>query len=288
MLSTSLGTSGVVFVHSDEVKIDPEGRVHTFCHAVRGKWHMMGVNLSAGGSLQWFRNALCEAVVAEAKKKKVDVYTLLTAEAETVPAGSSGLFFLPYLSGERTPHADPDARGCFIGLTLSHQRAHLVRSILEGVTYSMRESLAIFEGLDVPIKQIRASGGGARSALWRQIQADAFGRKVVTINSEEGPAYGVALLAAVGAGEYKNIAEACAATIRVVSEPRPTRPPRRSMTPRFPSISSFTARSRAISRGSLNWKGRTASRAAFKADLLAAEHPVQRGEYARRLLCAVR
>ena len=186
VLSTSLGTSGVVFVHSDEVKIDPEGRVHTFCHAVRGKWHMMGVNLSAGGSLQWFRNALCQADVAEAKKKKVDVYTLLTAEAEAVAAGSSGLFFLPYLSGERTPHADPDARGCFIGLTLSHQRGHLIRSILEGVTYSMRESLAIFEGLGVPIKQIRASGGGARSALWRQIQADAFGRKVVTINSEEG------------------------------------------------------------------------------------------------------
>ena len=124
--------------------------------------------------------------MAEAKKKKVDVYTLLTAEAEAVAAGSSGLFFLPYLSGERTPHADPDARGCFIGLTLSHQRGHLIRSILEGVTYSMRESLAIFEGLGVPIKQIRASGGGARSALWRQIQADAFGRKVVTINSEEG------------------------------------------------------------------------------------------------------
>ena len=234
VLSTSLGTSGVVFVHSDEVKIDPEGRVHTFCHAVRGKWHMMGVNLSAGGSLQWFRNALCEAVVAEAKKKKVDVYTLLTAEAEAVAAGSSGLFFLPYLSGERTPHADPDARGCFIGLTLSHQRGHLIRSILEGVTYSMRESLAIFEGLGVPIKQIRASGGGARSALWRQIQADAFGRKVVTINSEEGPAYGVALLAAVGAGEYKNIAEACAATIRVVSETAPNKAAKKVYDAAFP------------------------------------------------------
>ncbi len=234
VLSTSLGTSGVVFVHSDEVKIDPEGRVHTFCHAVRGKWHMMGVNLSAGGSLQWFRNALCEATVAEAKKKKVDVYTLLTAEAETVPAGSSGLFFLPYLSGERTPHADPDARGCFIGLTLSHQRAHLIRAILEGVTYSMRDSLAIFEDLGVPIRQIRASGGGARSALWRQIQADAFGRKVVTINTEEGPAYGVALLAAVGAGEYKNIAEACAATIRVVSETAPNKAAKKVYDAAFP------------------------------------------------------
>jgi xylulokinase len=223
VLSTSLGTSGVVFVHSDEVKIDPAGRVHTFCHAVHGKWHMMGVNLSAGGSLQWFRNALCQADVAAAKKKKVDVYDLLTAEAAQVSPGSQGLFFLPYLSGERTPHADPDARGCFVGLTLSHGRGHLIRAILEGVTYSMRESLAIFAGLDVPIRQIRASGGGARSPLWRQIQADAFNRKVVTINSEEGPAYGVALLAAVGAGAYKDIVEACGATIRVVQQTAPAR-----------------------------------------------------------------
>ncbi len=165
VLSTSLGTSGVVFVHSDNVKIDPQGRVHTFCHAVRGKWHMMGVHLSAGGSLQWFRNALCAAVAADAKKKKVDVYELLTAEAEAAPAGCHGLFFLPYLSGERTPHADPTARGCFIGLTLSHQRGHLICAIMEGVTYSMRESVAIFEGLGVPIKQIRASGGGARQRV---------------------------------------------------------------------------------------------------------------------------
>ena len=223
VLSTSLGTSGVVFVHSDQVKIDPAGRVHTFCHAVHGKWHMMGVNLSAGGSLQWFRNALCQADVAVAKKKKVDVYDLLTAEAGRVPPGSQGLFFLPYLSGERTPHADPTARGCFVGLTLSHNRGHLIRAILEGVTYSMRESLAIFEGLEVPIRQIRASGGGARSSLWRQFQADVFDRKVVTINSEEGPAYGVALLAAVGAGAFKDIVEACQATIRVVQQTAPAR-----------------------------------------------------------------
>jgi xylulokinase len=195
---------------------------------------MMGVNLSAGGSLQWFRNALCDALVAEAKKKKTDVYNLLTAEAGAVPVGSHGLFFLPYLSGERTPHADPDARGCFVGLTLSHLRGHMVRAILEGVTYSMRDSLAIFEGLDVPIRQIRASGGGARSLLWRQIQADCFGRKVVTINSEEGPAYGVALLAAVGAGEYKNIAEACSATIRVVSETSPDKAAKKVYDAGFP------------------------------------------------------
>ncbi len=223
VLSTSIGTSGVVFVHSDEVKIDPAGRVHTFCHAVRGAWHMMGVTLSAGGSLQWFRNTLCQAEVALAKKAKREIYDILTEEAQAVPAGSEGLFFLPYLSGERTPHADPHARGCFVGLTLAHGRGHLLRSVMEGVVYSLRDSMEIFEALDVPVKQIRASGGGARSPFWRQIQADAFGHPVVTINTEEGPAYGVALLAAVGAGYFKGVREACKATIRVVSQTKPER-----------------------------------------------------------------
>lgn len=223
VLSTSIGTSGVMFVHSEQVKIDPEGRVHTFCHAVRGKWHMMGVNLSAGGSLQWFRNELCKADVEKARRTKKEIYDLLTAEAKAAPVGSDGLFFLPYLSGERTPHADPDARGCFVGLTLAHTRGHMIRAILEGVTFSMRDSLEIFDRLGVPVRQIRASGGGSRSPLWRQIQADVFGRKVVTINSEEGPAYGVALLAAAGAGVFKNVREACDATIRVVSETAPER-----------------------------------------------------------------
>jgi xylulokinase len=223
VLSTSIGTSGVVFVHSDEVKIDPLGRVHTFCHAVRGRWHMMGVTLSAGGSLQWFRNALCQTDAAAARRAKTEIYDLLGAEAAAVPPGSEGLFFLPYLSGERTPHADPNARGCFVGLTLAHGRGHLVRAIMEGVAYSLRESLEIFEGLGVPIRQIRASGGGARSPLWRQIQADVFDRRVVTINSEEGAAYGAALLAAVGAGYFKNVEEACAAAIRVVDQTSPQR-----------------------------------------------------------------
>jgi xylulokinase len=234
LMSTSLGTSGVMFVHSDQVKIDPEGRVHTFCHAVRGKWHMMGVNLSAGGSLQWFRNELCQADWAKAKRAKQEIYDLLIREAKPVPAGSQGLFFLPYLSGERTPHADPDARGCFVGLTLAHTRGHMIRAIMEGVTYAMRDSLAIFEGLGVPIRQIRASGGGARSPLWRQIQADMFGRKVVTINTEEGPAYGVALLAAVGGGEFKDIREACAATIRVVQQTSPSRSAKKDYDRAFP------------------------------------------------------
>ncbi|MDR1924052.1 MAG: xylulokinase [Planctomycetaceae bacterium] len=217
ILSTSIGTSGVMFVYSDEVKIDPLGRVHTFCHAVRGKWHLMGVTLAAGGSLQWLRNTLNFS----SPKKTKDVYDLMTFEAEKTSSGSDGLYFLPYLSGERTPHADPYARGCFVGLTLAHGRGHLVRSVMEGVTYSLRDSLEIFESLNIPVKQIRASGGGSKSQLWRQIQADIFGQKVVTINSEEGPAFGVALLAAVGAGEFKNIQEACKAAIKIVKETKP-------------------------------------------------------------------
>ncbi|MCC7084186.1 MAG: xylulokinase [Pirellulales bacterium] len=218
VLSTSIGTSGVMFVHSDEVQVDPLGRLHTFCHAVRGKWHLMGVNLSAGGSLQWFRNQLCQAVIDEAKKRKIDPYEILSEEAAKIAPGSEGLFFLPYLSGERTPHADPKARGCFVGLTISHTRSHLVRSILEGVTYALRDSLEIIRGLGVPVIQVRPSGGGSKSPLWRQIQADVFGQKVSMINAEQGPAFGVALLAAVGAGAYKDIVEACEATIRVAKE----------------------------------------------------------------------
>jgi xylulokinase len=214
VLSTSIGTSGIMFVHSDAVEIDPLGRLHTFCHAVHGKWHMMGVSLTGGGALQWFVERLC----GEIGSGKKSPYEVLQAEAKRVPAGAEGLFFLPYLSGERTPHADPDARGCFVGLTLKHTRGHLARAIMEGVAYAMRDSLAIIRQLKVPVRQIRASGGGSRMPLWRQIQADVFGQKVVTINAEQGPAYGVALLAAVGAGAFKDVAEACSATIRVVDE----------------------------------------------------------------------
>lgn len=217
-LSTSIGTGAVMFVHSDEVTIDPQGRLHTFCHAVRGKWHMMGVNLAGGGCLQWFRNQLCKADIELAKRAKTDVYETLNDEAWLVPPGSEGLFFLPYLSGERTPHADPDARACFIGLTLAHGRGHMVRALMEGVAYAMRDSLEIIRSLGVPVRQIRASGGGSRSPLWRQIQSDVFGQKVVSIQAEQGPAYGVALLAAVGAGAFKSIEEACRATIEVVKE----------------------------------------------------------------------
>lgn len=216
-VSATMGTSGVVFAHSDEVQIDPEGRLHTFCHAVRGKWHVMGCVLSAGGSLQWYRNEFCKAEIEAARKKKIDPYELITQEAASVPAGCEGLYFLPYLTGERTPHADPDARGAWVGLSLRHGRAHMARSVMEGATYAMRDSMELAKGMDIPIKEIRLSGGGARSEFWRQMQADIYGQKVVTINAEEGPAYGVALLAAAGTGAYKNVEEACAKTIKVVT-----------------------------------------------------------------------
>jgi xylulokinase len=223
VVSATMGTSGVVFAHSDEVQYDPEGRLHTFCHAVRGKWHMMGVVLSAGGSLQWYRNQLCQAEVAQARKLKIDPYELITQQAAQAPAGSEGLVFLPYLTGERTPHADPHARGAWVGLSLRHGRPHLARAVIEGATFAMRDSLQIIQGLKVPAKEVRLSGGGARSEFWRQLQADIYGLPVAVTNSHEGPAYGVALLAAVGTGAYKNVVEACTATIRTVSQtsPRP-------------------------------------------------------------------
>jgi xylulokinase len=234
LLSTSIGTSGVVFVHSETPQVDPQGRLHTFCHAVHGKWHMMGVTLAAGGSLQWFRNALCETVAALAKRRKIDVYDVLTEEAAVAPPGAEGLFFLPYLAGERTPHADPLARGAFVGLTLRHSRGHLVRAIMEGVTYSLRDCLEIMEQQGVGVKQIRATGGGARSAFWRQLQADVLGKTVVSMAADEGPAYGVALLAAVGAGEFKDIGEACDATVKTTRQAKPAATARRYYDKGFP------------------------------------------------------
>lgn len=218
VISATLGTSGVVFAHSDTVQTDPLGRAHTFCHAVRGKWHVMGVMLSAGGSFQWYRNVLGEVERAQAKKRKVDPYEILCEEASKAPAGSEGLFFLPYLTGERTPHADPNARGAWIGLTPRHGKAHLIRSLLEGVTFGMRDSLEIIRELNIPVKQIRISGGGARGKFWRQMQADVYGQPVCTINASEGPAFGVALLAGVGSGAFESIEEACDATVRVVDK----------------------------------------------------------------------
>ncbi|MEQ8838629.1 MAG: xylulokinase, partial [Lacipirellulaceae bacterium] len=219
LLSTSIGTSGVMFVHSDEPQYDPAGRLHTFCHAVRGKWHMMGVTLTAGGALSWFQEALCRGL---GKNGKAVSFDQLVDEAKATPEGAEGLQFLPYLAGERTPHLDANARGALVGLTLAHGRGHIVRSILEGVTFALRDSLAIMQDLDVPVKEIRGSGGGSKNPFWRQMQADVFGKPVSTMTADEGPAYGVALLAAVGAGEYKSIEEACKATIETAEKTKPS------------------------------------------------------------------
>lgn len=216
-ISATMGTSGVIFAHSDEVQIDAAGRLHTFCHAVPGKWHVMGCVLSAGGSLQWYRNHLGQAEQITAKAMGVDPYVLLSAEAAQAPPASEGLFFLPYLTGERSPHADPDARGAWIGLTLRHGRPHMVRSVMEGATFAMRDCLEVIREMNIPVGQIRLSGGGGRSEFWRQLQADIYGQEVVTINAEEGPAFGVALLAAAGTGAYSSVEEACRATIRVAT-----------------------------------------------------------------------
>ncbi len=215
-ISAALGTSGVVFAFANEVSRDPKGRVHTFCHSVPGKWHVMGVMLSAGGSLRWFRDALCRPEKAVASETGADPYEYITAMAEMAPPGSEGLTFLPYLTGERTPHKDPFAKGAFIGLSLRHTKAHMARAVLEGVAFGMRDSLEIVREMGVPIAQVRASGGGAKSAFWRQMQADINHAPLVTLNADQGPAFGAALLATVCAGTYGTVEEACDATIRVV------------------------------------------------------------------------
>ncbi len=214
IVSATLGTSGVVFAHSDEPTRDPRGRVHTMCHAVPGKWCVFGCMLAAGGSFQWFRNTLGQDEVARSKKRKVDPYELLVAAAERAPAGSEGLFFLPYLTGERCPHPDPCARGGWIGITARTTRHDLIRSLLEGVTFGMRDALEIMREMNVPITQVRASGGGARSPFWRQLQADIYNQPIVLTNASEGPAYGVALLAGVGTGMWKTVEEACKRSIK--------------------------------------------------------------------------
>ncbi|MFP4052650.1 MAG: xylulokinase [Phycisphaerae bacterium] len=221
LTSATMGTSGVVYTHSKEYKTDPQSRVNTFCSCVEGEYCMFGCVMAAGGSFQWFRNTLSDTEIAAARKKKVDPYELLTAMAEKAPAGSEGLFWLPYLTGERTPHADPDARACWIGIHSRTTKAELVRSLLEGVTFAMNDAVTILENRGVPIRQIRLSGGGARSEFWRQLQADVYGKTCVTINSEEGPAYGVALLAAVGTGHYSSVPQACKEAISITRTVKP-------------------------------------------------------------------
>ena len=221
VISVTSGTSGVVFAHSEKYAFEPQGRLHAFCHAVPGQWHFMGVMLSAGGSFRWLRDSVGDVEKAAAALSGDDPYNLLTREAALAPAGSEGLLFLPYLTGERTPYPDPEARGAFVGLTLRHTKRHLVRSVLEGVSFGLRDSLELIKGLGVPIEQVRASGGGARSPLWRQIQADVFGAELVLVNVTEGAAYGAALLAGVGGGTYRSVEEAVAATIKVTDRTAP-------------------------------------------------------------------
>jgi len=213
LVSCTLGTSGVVFAHTDRPVWDPAGRVHTFCHAVPDRWHVMGVTQGAGLSLQWFRNQLAPHAT----------YDELMAEAATVPAGSRGLFWLPYLMGERTPHLDPFARGGWIGLTAAHTRADLLRSIVEGVSYSQRDCLNLIADLGIPATSLRASGGGARSPFWRQLLADVFAKPIASLENQEGSAYGAALVAMVGCGEFSSVPEACRAAVRQteVLQPRP-------------------------------------------------------------------
>ncbi len=221
IVSATLGTSGVMFAHADEPTYDPMGRVHTMCSAVEGKWCVFGCMLSAGGSFQWFRNHMAEAEVIAAKKKKVDPYTLLVEEASKAEAGCEGLYFLPYLTGERCPYPDPDARGGWIGLTARHNRSAMIRSVMEGVTYGMNDALSIMREMKITTKTVRLSGGGARSKFWRQMQADIYNTPVATINSDEGPAYGVAILAGVGTGVWKDVPQACKAAIHEVERLKP-------------------------------------------------------------------
>jgi xylulokinase len=215
LTSATLGTSGVIFTYTAAPKLDPRGRIHTFCHAVPGKWHVMGVTQGAGLSLRWFRDNFGHAESWYARLADVDPYDLIIREAEKVHPGSDGLLWLPYLMGERTPHLDSQARGMWFGLTASHARAHLIRSILEGVAFSLRDSIEIFKELGIPVEQIRASGGGSRSFLWRQIQADIYGKEVVTLRTSEGSALGAALLAGVGARIYSSVEESAQEAIQV-------------------------------------------------------------------------
>jgi xylulokinase len=212
IVSCTLGTSGVVFAHMEQVAYDPSGRVHTFCHAVPGKWHVMGVTQGAGLSLQWFRNQLSPG----------SDYDALMAEAAKSPPGAQGLFWLPYLMGERTPHLDATARGGWIGLTAKHTRADLIRSVIEGVCYSQKDCLNIIEQLGVLVNSVRVSGGGGKSPFWRQVLSDVLAKPVVTLETQEGSAYGAALLALVGTGAYSTVPEVCRHVIRETDSVMPS------------------------------------------------------------------
>lgn len=214
-VSATIGTSGVVFASTDRPAMDPQGRLHTFCHAIPGRWHVMGVTQAAGLSLRWYRDHFGGASPGVQKKDGRDPYDVFAEEASSAPAASEGAFWVPYLMGERTPHLDPKARAALIGLTASHTRAHVIRAIMEGVAFSLKDTFTIFDEMKIPVTSIRLGGGGARSPLWRQIQADVYGREVEIVAAEEGAAYGAAILAGVGAGAWSSVEQACDAVGRV-------------------------------------------------------------------------
>lgn len=210
----TIGTSGVVFAHADQVQIDPQGRVHTFCAAVPGAYTVMSCTLAAGLSLKWFRDQFCQAECQTAAQMGEDPYTLMSQEAAQSPIGANRLVYLPYLMGERSPLLDADARGAFIGLSGIHARRDLLRAVMEGVIYSMRQNLEVLRGMGIAPAEMRACGGGARSPFWRQMMADVFALPVRTVKNTEGPALGAAILGGVAAGMYADIPSACAALIR--------------------------------------------------------------------------
>jgi xylulokinase len=224
-VSVTIGTSGVVFAATGSPALDPKGRLHTFCHAIPNRWHIMGVTQSAGLSLRWFRDNFVPP-----GDGKTDPYDMLTAEAKKVPPGADGLLWTPYLMGERTPHLDPYARAALVGLTASHTRGHVVRAILEGVAFSLKDSFTIFGEMKVPISNIRLGGGGAKSPLWRQIQADVYGNDVETIEQEEGAAYGAAILAGVGAKMWSSVDDACKQIVRIRERIKPQADAAKTMT----------------------------------------------------------
>ena len=217
-VSATIGTSGVMFAACDQPVTDPRGRLHTFCHAIPGRWHVMGVTQAAGLSLRWFRDNFGVDLTGA---QSAEPYEQLSAEAARVPAGSGGVLWAPYLMGERTPHLDPEARAALLGLAADHTRAHVVRAIMEGVAFSLKDTLTIFKELRIPARAIRVGGGGARSAVWRQIQADVYGQGVETVLAEEGAAYGAALLAGVGSGVWPTVDAACDAVVRVARRTLP-------------------------------------------------------------------
>ena len=213
IISTVIGTSGVVFAATDKPRFDKEGRVHTLCHAVPNKWSVMGVTQGAGLSLNWFKRTFCAKEVEQSEKSGNDIYDILTEKASKSNPGSNGILYLPYLMGERTPHIDPNVKSAFLGVSLINNHDDFVRSILEGVSFSLKNCLDLIENMNVNVNEIRVSGGGAESSVWRQILADIFQYPLTTVKASEGGALGVAILAGVGVGIYDSVEDACSKII---------------------------------------------------------------------------